>query len=202
LIDDARNKTSRATILAENGRLIQVDNTPRVLLMNGSRQEIDKQTGRLDILTFAQNTIDLTPKRDPAGGKYHDISEMSVHELLHPTPPYFARDIPKMVVEAHKRLSGPLTAGSLALVALATVLTGSFRRYGGLLRPMIAVGVVMLLLATQLLIGNLAGRDLALLPLVWLQACLPGLVCVWLLYGEAIRAWLGGGRAASDASAA
>jgi lipopolysaccharide export system permease protein len=194
LIDDARNKSSRATILAENGRMIELDNTPRVLLLNGSRQEIDKQTGRLDILTFAQNTIDLTPKREGAGEKYHDISELSLHELLHPTPPYFARDLPKMVVEAHKRLSGPLTAGSLALVALATVLTGSFRRYGGLLRPMIAVGVVMLLLASQLLIGNLAGRDLALLPLLWLQAVLPGLVCMWLLFGEAVQAWMRGER--------
>ena len=34
-------------------------NGPRVLLLNGSRQEIDHQTGRLNVLTFEQNEIDL-----------------------------------------------------------------------------------------------------------------------------------------------
>ena len=188
LVDDARDKNSRATILAERGRLIQVDNAPRVLLFNGTREEIDKQTGRLDMLSFRQNTIDLAQKSTGTGERYHDTAEMTVSELLHPTPPFFTRDIPKMIVEAHKRLSCPLTAGSLALVALVSVLTGSFRRYGGVLRPMAAVGVVMLLLASQLAIGNLAARHLFLLPLIWVEAIAPGLVCLWLLFGEALRA--------------
>jgi hypothetical protein len=41
-----------------------------------------------------------------------------------------------------------------------------------------------------------------LLPLLWLQASLPGLVCIWLLFGEAIGAWLGGGRTLPDQGAA
>ena len=35
-------------------------NGPRVLLVSGSRQEIDHQTGRLNVLTFGQNEIDLS----------------------------------------------------------------------------------------------------------------------------------------------
>jgi lipopolysaccharide export system permease protein len=193
LVDDARNKNSHATILAASGRLIPLGATPRVLLLNGSRQEIDKQTGRLDVLTFAQNTLDLND--DPKGPqeRYRDTSEMTVAELLHPTPPFFERDIPKMIVEAHKRMSGPLSAGSLALVALVTVLTGAFRRNASVLRPLGAVGVVMLLLASQLAVGNLAARNLVLLPLVWVQAILPGLVCGWVLFAEVWRNRAGAG---------
>ena len=55
LIEDARQQNSPATILAERGRLVGSEGTPRVLLMNGSRQEIDRQTGRLNVLTFAEN---------------------------------------------------------------------------------------------------------------------------------------------------
>ena len=188
LVDDARDKNSHATILAESGRLIKFGNIPRVLLLSGSRQEIDKQTGRLDVLTFTENTIDLSS--DSKHGdteRYHDPSEMSVHELLHPTPPYVERDLPKMIVEAHRRLSGPLTAGSLALVALVGVLTGGFRRNGGVLRPLVSVGVVVSLLALQLALGNLAARDLDLLPLLWIQAILPGVICGWWLFGEELR---------------
>lgn len=190
LVDDARDPSSHATILAETGRLVQIHHQPRVLLLNGSRQEIDKQTGRLDVLTFGQNIVDLSQPTNTDADRYRDISEMTIPELYHPTPPFFTRDIPKMIVEANKRMSGPLTAGSLALVALVSVLTGSFRRHGGVMRPMVAVGVVMLLLASQLAIANLAARNLVLLPLVWVQAVLPGLVCLWLLFGEALLAGL------------
>src|SRR5580693_2355334 len=41
LVDDGRDKAAHATILAESGRLTEGPNGPRVLLINGSRQEID-----------------------------------------------------------------------------------------------------------------------------------------------------------------
>src|ERR1700710_1126373 len=59
LVDDARDPTAHATILAERGRLIDSPTGPRVLLLDGSRQEIDHQSGRLDMLTFKQNEIDM-----------------------------------------------------------------------------------------------------------------------------------------------
>ncbi len=189
LIDDARDKNSHATILAETGRLIQVNHQPRVLLLNGSRETIDRQTGRLDILTFTQNVIDLTQSRHSEAERYKDISEMSIAELYHPTPPFFARDIPKMIVEANKRLSSPFTAGTFAVVALVSVLTGAFRRHGGILRPLGAVAIVMLLLATQLALQNIAARNLSLVPLMWIEAILPGLVCLWLLFHEQFGVW-------------
>src|SRR4030081_2174940 len=52
LVDDARDPTVHATILAESGQLLEGRSGPRVLLLNGSRQEIDRQTGRLNMLTF------------------------------------------------------------------------------------------------------------------------------------------------------
>ena len=190
LIDDARDKNSHATILAETGRLIQVHHQPRVLLLNGSRETIDRQTGRLDILTFAQNVIDLSQQTHADAERYKDISEMTLGQLLHPTTPYFTRDRPKMIVEANKRLATPLTAGSLALIALVAVLSGRFRRHGGVLRPLGAVLVVMLLLAVQLALPNLAARNLALVPLIWVEAVVPGLVCLWLLFHEPLLAAL------------
>ncbi len=190
LIDDARDKHSHATILAETGRLIQVHHQPRVLLLNGSREQIDRQTGRLDILTFSQNVIDLSQQSHAAAERDKDISEMSLSQLLHPSGPYLTHDIPKMIVEANKRLATPLTAGSLALVALVAVLTGRFRRHGGVLRPLGAVLVVMLLLALQLALPNIAARNPSLVPLIWAEAVLPGLICLWLLFHEPLATWL------------
>ena len=86
LVDDGRDKTAHATILAESGRLTEGPNGPRVLLINGSRQEIDRQTGRLNVLTFGQNEIDLTDNQANSTERLRDMTEMSLGELLDPHP--------------------------------------------------------------------------------------------------------------------
>ena len=187
MVDDARQPNSHATIFAVRGRLIANDGPPRVLLIDGSREEVDHQTGRLNVLTFAQNSIDLTQSGKGEAQRLRDPTEMSIEELRHPAPGVVPdRDLPKLLVEAHRRLSGPFTVLSFTLVALVTSLTGSFRRYGGLVRPLTGILVVVALLATGLAITNLATRDTGLIPLIWAQALLPGAVCLWLLVGPAV----------------
>jgi lipopolysaccharide export system permease protein len=183
LVDDARDKNAPATILAERGRLVEGPTGPRVLLFNGSRQQIDRQTGRLDMLTFGQNVVDLSQNDQADSARLKDMSEVSLGELLDPHPEN-AQDIPKWIAEAHKRLAGPLTGVSFTMVALVSVLSGAFRRHGSLARPLVAVGVVVGLLAMGLAVGNLAARDNALLPLIWINAAAPGLICAWLLFAR------------------
>jgi len=183
LVEDERQKNSRATILAERGRLVNGPNGPRVLLQAGSRQEIDRSSGRLNVLTFAENSIDLTSSSKGTEQRYRDATEMSLAELMHPDASVSPRDVGKLQVEAHRRLSAPLTAMSFALVALLSVLTGAFQRYGNVLRPLAAVLGVVALLALGLAIANLASRHTELIPLIWLHAILPGVVCGWLLLG-------------------
>jgi len=113
---------------------------------------------------------------------------MSVAELLHPDPRYVQpRDVPKFVAEAHKRVSGPLTAASFAMVALVSVLSGAFRRHGGVLRPLVSILTIVGLLALGLVVGNLAARNSVLVPLIWLHATLPGLACAFYLYWPELR---------------
>jgi lipopolysaccharide export system permease protein len=188
MVDDAREKNSHATIFAQRGRLIASKGPPRVLLIDGSRQEIDRETGRLNVLTFAQNSIDLSQAGKESAVRLRDPTEMSVDELLHPVPGVVAdRDLPKLLVEAHRRLASPFTAFSFAMVALLASLTGTFRRHGGVIRPLIAILSVVGLLAIGLAVTNLATRNNALIPLIWTQAVLPGIVCAWLLLGPRLQ---------------
>lgn len=182
LIDDARQKNDHATILAKRGRLIPSRDAPRVVLEDGSRQELDPRTGRLNMLTFAENSIELTQTK-AAEQRFRDATEMSLHELLHPNPAVVpARDFGKLRVEAHKRLSAPLTSLSFALVALFSVLGGSFRRHGGMIRIVSAVLIIVGLLAAELAFYNLAARSPRLLPLIWLEATGPGVISALLLF--------------------
>jgi lipopolysaccharide export system permease protein len=183
LVDDERDKNAPATILAERGRLLEGPNGPRVLLISGSREEIDQKTGRLDLLTFRENVVDLSDSTHQDSPRLLDISEASIPNLLDPPANISRADRPRWVAEAYKRLSSPLTALSYAFVALLFSLTGTFRRQGGFVRPLVSVGTVVALLALGLAIDNLAARRNVLIPLMWVHVAMPGIVCAWLLLG-------------------
>lgn len=191
LIDDARNPSSHATILAEAGRLIASTGAPRVLLLNGSRQEIDRTSGRLNVLTFTENTIDLSQSNKAEEQRFRDAGEMSLNELLDPPTgsEILLRNAGKFRVEAHRRLSAPFTAVSFAMIALVSALSGAFSRHGNIQRPAVAILVVVGLLALGLALLNLAARGPVLIPLIWAQAILPGLACAIYLFAPEISAF-------------
>jgi lipopolysaccharide export system permease protein len=182
LVDDERAGTDPTTILAEGGRIIPGPLGPRVVLFKGVRQEVDAKTGRLNLLSFSENVINLAESAGGQDARFRDDSEVSLHDLLNPPPGEIRpQDIPKWRAEAHRRLAAPLTIISYAMVALASVLTGAFRRHGGLLRPLIGVAITVGLVALGLTVNNIAARDSFWLPLVWAHAVLPGLIAGWLL---------------------
>jgi lipopolysaccharide export system permease protein len=101
MVDDDRQPDHRATILAERGRLLESTGAPRVLLMNGSRQEIDKRTGQLNIGTFRDYVFDMSDTGHGETERLRDVGELNLDELLHPTPALAnPRDFPRMRVEA------------------------------------------------------------------------------------------------------
>ena len=183
MVDDERNAANPATIIAQSGRIEPGRTGPQVILFNGARQEVDKKTGRLNLLTFSENVINLSSTASDDDQHFRDDSEVSLHDLLHPAPgELLPQDIPKWRAEAHRRLSEPFTVISYALVALASILTGAFRRHGGFARPAIGVGITVGLVALGLSVGNMAARNSAFLPLVWIAAILPGAIAAWLLF--------------------
>ncbi len=187
MVDDARDRTQRATILAESGRLMDGPTGPRVLLENGTRQAIDPRTGQLNVLSFKENWVDLAAPARATGARLRDAGEMGIADLLNPPEGVVQpRDIPKWRVEAHKRLVAPLTTLSFTLVALVGVLGGVFRRHGGLLRPFMAILAVVALVAAGLALDSLAVRTNELIPLLWLRAALPAVVCAVVLFAPAL----------------
>ncbi|MBW8270965.1 LPS export ABC transporter permease LptF [Caldovatus aquaticus] len=190
LVHDARERGAPVTILARQGSIVTTPQGPRVDLLDGVRQRIERSgppgtPPRLSVLSFRQNSIDLARATRSEEARTRDSRERGVRELLHPDP---AEGLPERTIrrfraEAHQRLAGPATALSFALIALASALTGQFRRHGGGVRLAVGIGAMVGLLALGLMVGNLAARDPAAIPLIWAHALLPGLVAAWWLSG-------------------
>lgn len=197
LVHDAREAGSPVTVLAESGRITAGPNGPRVTLENGQRQQVEHvppppgsppgtaPSSRLTVLSFSENSIDLARSARGEESRYRNAQERTLGELLAPDPAerISERDLRRFQAEAHQRLAGPLNALGFALVAMATALTAEFRRHGGGLRLFTGIAVVVVLLAAGLITNNLATRQNAMIPLIWLCALLPGAVAAWVLAG-------------------
>jgi lipopolysaccharide export system permease protein len=189
LVHDQREPNAPVTVIAEQGRITSTPLGPRVVLLNGVRQQLDRQAPgqppRLTVLSFAENSIDLARATRQEEVRSRDSRERSVTELLNPDPAegLRPRELARFHAEAHQRLSAPLTALTYALVGLAVALTGQFRRHGGGLRLAMGIGITVGLLALGLTIGNLATRDNRFVWMIWAHATLPGVVALWWMVG-------------------
>jgi lipopolysaccharide export system permease protein len=182
IIEDARDPGSVATILARSGQLLLTRQGPMVLLVDGSREQVDPRSGELNVLTFDRNILSLAQAAKSGEMDLTDSAEATLPQLLHPSDSLNRAEQSKWLVEAHRRLAAPLSVLGYTLIGLFAVLGGVFRRHGGWLRPTVAVLAVTLLVALSLGVDNLAARSPALLPLVWIAVLVPGAGAALLLF--------------------
>jgi len=182
IIEDGRQTSSPSTILAKSGQLMVTAQGPMVLLLDGSREQVDPKSGRLDMLTFARNEINLSDSSKTEAMDLTDSAAAPLSDLFHPNVALTRPEAAKWLVEGYRRLSSPLTVLSFTMIGLFATLGGKFRRHGGVLRPVGAVVAVTLLVAMDLGVNNFAARNLALLPLIWVATAAPGLVAAILLF--------------------
>lgn len=173
LIQDGRDPSSPVTILAHTGQIQVTKTGPQVVLEDGSQQHVDAKTGQLDILNFKSDTMSLTQSQKSGSAEATDSSQVSLGELFHPPLKLTEVERAKWLVEAQRRLTAPLSAISFTLIGLIATLTGIFRRHGGFVRPAGSVLAVTLLVALGLGVNNMAARNLAVVPLIWVMAVMP-----------------------------
>ncbi|MDD2877040.1 MAG: LPS export ABC transporter permease LptF [Acidiphilium sp.] len=182
LIEDARQKGEPATILARSGTLVVGPDGPEVLLRDGSREQIDPKTGRLNVLSFQRNLIDLAQSTTATDNAAPKTSEATIWQLFHPNPaqiPPATRK--KWHAEAWRRLFTPFAVMSYTLIALIAVLRSPFRRQSGAIALVSATFGVTTLVALGIGVDSLAARQNALIPLIFVVSAFPALICLAVL---------------------
>lgn len=181
LVHDMRNAKKPVTYIAERGALIQTPEGPRVVLINGNRQQVDRADGHLSLLYFDKYSVDLSWLSKDIEGHWRRPQERFLGELLHPDMSnkddayYYGQ----LIVEAHQRLISPFYAFAFTLIGLAALLSGDFSRQGQTKRVLVAVLCIVVLQSSAIGIQNLAGKNLHLLPLLYIN-CLGPLVAAFL----------------------
>lgn len=182
LVHDNRDQKRPITMMAERGALVGSDTGPRVVMVNGNRQEFDRDEGRLSLLYFDSYTVELDQLGGSATGRWREPKERFVHELLSPdSHPASQRFFRGLIAEGHQRLIGPLYTITFVMVALAALLTGEFNRRGQSRRVLTAMLCVAALEALSLSLQDLSGRHLEMIPAMYAGAILPLVVALVIL---------------------
>jgi len=171
LVHDTRDPSRPVTMMAERAAAVRTAEGPRFVMVNGNRQEVDRQKGQLSLLYFDRYALDLGVYLSEPTNRWREPNERFLPELLSPgNTPDDINHAGKMRAEAHQRLTAPLYALTFALLALAATIGGEFNRRGIGRRALIVVLIGVLARAGGLLAVNLAAKHAMAIPLIYLAA--------------------------------
>lgn len=183
LVHDGREPGRPVTSMAESGALVQSDEGPRVLLLNGNRYEIDRESGAFSFAEFERQTLDLgLTGATPPSERKRAAEELFLWELLDPA----RADSPEAteyLAEAHSRIAAPFLAVSFTIVGLVFLLSGDFSRGGQTGRIVGAIGTILVVQALAIAVHNMASGNAGAIPLLYADTLLPGLIGLVLLSG-------------------
>lgn len=184
LVHDKRSPDKPVTMMAERGALVFTEDGPRVLMINGNRQQLPTGTGRLSLLYFDSYTVDLASATGSDENRFRDARERSMAELFSASPADMGeRDYRRAKVELHQRFTSPLYCLGFTLIALACLLPTGFDRRGQGGQILAAVGLMVAAQAAALGASNLSTHELAFVPLIYLAALVPIAGGAWFLNG-------------------
>jgi lipopolysaccharide export system permease protein len=187
LINDNRDPHKPVTLLAERGAFADTSEGSRIIMVNGNRQQYDRDSGKLTVLTFDRYVLDLDMLRDAPVVRFREAPERFLAELMFPSELTDPATLNGFRIELNQRLTVPLTAFSFAILPLACLLPGEFNRRGQLKRILVAVVCALAFQGADLAIKNLAGRYAAAIYLAYVVDLLPFAVGLGILLQRGIR---------------
>lgn len=181
ILHDSRVAARQVTMLAERGMLTVSAEGPRVIMLNGSRQEVERDSGRLSLLYFDRYSVDLGRIPQSRADRWREPRERFLGELFYPGNDVDQVMAARLRAEGHARLTGPLYSLAFALVGLAALLSGEFNRRGLGRRITVAASAVVLLQIASLGINSLIAKTPALTPLAYVTVLGTIAVAAWWL---------------------
>jgi lipopolysaccharide export system permease protein len=186
MLNDERVWSKPITMTAKSGALVNTADGPRIVMVDGNRQELDRKDNSVSFLFFEHYTLDLARARaDDDSGRQRVATERYLGELLLPDDISDPHMIASFRAEGHERLVSPLYIPAFVMIALAALLAGNFSRRGQALRVMAAIGIVIGLEAIGIGLAKLAVSEPAAIPLMYLNVLIPMAIAAYMLLGGA-----------------
>jgi len=182
LVHDGRDAARPVTMMAERGALVRSGEGPRVILLNGNRQFVDRDKGELSLLYFDRYVVEISGGEAPSRARYRDPRERFLGNLLAPGgSPDDKRNRNKLIAEGHNRLATILLPVTYSAAGIAILLSLQFSRRGQTPAIAAAVGLIALIAVAQVGFHNLAGRLPIALLAMYAVTIVPLLAALYVL---------------------
>ncbi|MBP5399584.1 MAG: LptF/LptG family permease [Alphaproteobacteria bacterium] len=183
MINDERNPKEKNTISAEKGIIVYTDKGPRIILINGIRQEINNKTLQFSTISFDRYSVDfsLTQNKKKRSNSYRS---QTLSDLLgaQNNPGLSPAEARRYIVEGNRRLLNPLYNFIFSLIACVGLLVGKFNRRGQGKIILISILSMVLVEIDDLIFGNLATKNLYFLFLYYANYIIPIIICFYILF--------------------
>lgn len=182
LVNDERNPKNRTTLSAEKGRVVYTKSGPKIIMINGARQEINTENNQFTSVSFDRYSVDFGMK-ETRGRKTAGVREKNLGELLSAgsNKDLTEKEQNRYLVEGSRRLINPFYNVLFSLLACTGLLVGNFNRRGQAKIISISITTMVVIQALDLSIANIAAKHISLLPLMYANLLVPLLLCLWML---------------------
>ena len=186
-VNDSRDPTAPMAYHARRGAVVRAPEGPRLVMLEGEAQRVERETGAFSVLRFDKLAYDLSEFTNADEPRSIRPDERRTRELFAPPPDLEGRALGRWVAETHERIAAPLYGLALPLVAAAALMAGPFSRRGYGWRA--AAGAFA---GGGLRLAGLAAKNLTVSnPDLWCVNYLPPLLGI--LGALALLAWSGFG---------
>lgn len=132
LVSDYRNGEDPEIYMAQKGLLQETVNGPVLYLKNGNVQTVDEAEGTIEFINFKDTAVNISDFSKGGGELQLELTERYLSELFRPdmTNAWDRENASKLIAEGHNRLASPLYAFAYVLLAIYTLIGGSYSRQG------------------------------------------------------------------------
>lgn len=179
-VHDARNPDKTITIMADRGALVETDDGPRIIVADGNQQSYSD--GKFHYLDFDRYTVELGTDEGDSRQHWSQPEERFLPDLFYPGDTQ--NDVSyrsSLLTEGHNRIVQPLMTIAFTLIAAVFMLRGGYSRHGQNRHILLAVGVMMTVLMSNLIFTSLSKKAIVMAPMLYVSVILPIVICGFIL---------------------
>ncbi|OSP55502.1 LPS export ABC transporter permease LptF [Pseudoruegeria sp. SK021] len=185
LVADRRDPDRESTYSATSAVLVGTSEGPRLVMLQGMAQTLERPGDRLSTTAFEEFTISLGGMIETSSNRRLDYRQLSTGDLLAPSQEILdqSRRSPEFLQrEAHLRITQALLSIWATALGFAALMVGGFSRFGLWRQIILAIGLVVLVKLLDNAAIDIAKNDPSKWPIVYLSSVFSALLCLLLLY--------------------
>ncbi|WP_292286572.1 LPS export ABC transporter permease LptF [Marivita sp.] len=172
-LSDRRQDDREVTYTAESAYVVQGETGPRLVMVSGLAQTLRQDTRTMSTTVFQDFTHDISTLIVQNPGGTLRPRHLSTLDML-TRPEEMAKEVgasvSRILEEVHGRFQQALLGMVAALIGFATLLTGSFSRFGVGKQIVVAIFLLVVIKLVESAVTDPARNNAALWPLVYLPS--------------------------------